>query len=85
MRGSLAPDQRLVALIENWESFLGKLSIPVPEEVLSAGELCARYLSAVSISMYTQSPRTLMHHDVQGTTSWSRETAIRRSRSSTGS
>src|SRR5215218_6648036 len=45
MRGSLTPDQRLVALIENWESFLGKLSIPVTEEVLSAGELCARYLS----------------------------------------
>ena len=62
----LTPDQRLVVLIQNWESFLGKLSIPVTEEVLSAGELCARYLSAVSISMYTQSPRTLIHHDVQG-------------------
>ena len=66
MKGSLAPDQRVVVLIQYWESFLGKLSIPVTEEVLSAGELCARYLSAVSISMYTQSPRTLIHHDVQG-------------------
>ena len=66
MKGLLTPDQRLVALIQNWESFLGKLSIPVTEEVLSAGELCVRYLSAVSISMYTQSPRTLIHHDVQG-------------------
>jgi hypothetical protein len=55
-----------VVLTQNWESFLGKLSIPVTEEVLSAGELCARYLSAVSISMYTQSPRTLIHNDVQG-------------------
>ena len=52
--------------MQNWESFLGKLSIPVTEEVLSVGELCARYLYAVSISMYTQSPRTLIHHDVQG-------------------
>jgi hypothetical protein len=85
MKGSLAPDQRVVVLIQYWESFLGKLSIPVTEEVLSIGELCARYLSAVSISMYTQSPRTLIHHDVQGTTCWSRETANRRSRSSTGS
>ena len=66
MKGSLAPDQRVVVLIQYWESFLGKLSIPVTEEVLSVGELCARYLSAVSISMYTQSPRTLIHHDVQG-------------------
>jgi hypothetical protein len=55
-----------VVLIQNWESFLGKLSIPFTEEIVSAGELCARYLSAVSISMYTQSPRTLIHHDVQG-------------------
>ena len=66
MKAHLTPDQRLVVLIQNWESFLGKLSIPVTEEVLSVGELCARYLSAVSISMYTQSPRTLIHHDVQG-------------------
>jgi hypothetical protein len=66
MKGNLTPDQRLVALIQNWESFLGKLSIPVTQEVLSAGELCARYLSAVAIAMYTQSPRTLIHHDVQG-------------------
>ena len=66
MKGILTPDQTPVVLNQNWESFLGKLSIPVTEEVLSAGELCARYLSAVSISMYTQSPRTLIHHDVQG-------------------
>jgi Ecdysteroid kinase-like family len=85
MKGIMTPDQAPVVLIQNWQSFLGKLSIPVTEEVLSAGELCARYLSAVSTSMYTQSPRTLIHHDVQGTTSWSWETANPRSRSSTGS
>jgi hypothetical protein len=66
MKGIMTPDQAPVVLIQNWESFLSKLSIPVTEEVLSAGELCARYLSAVSISMYTQAPRTLIHHDVQG-------------------
>jgi hypothetical protein len=66
MKGILTPEQAPVVLIQNWQSFLGKLSIPVTDEVLSAGELCARYLSAVSTSMYTQSPRTLIHHDVQG-------------------
>jgi Ecdysteroid kinase-like family/Protein of unknown function (DUF1679) len=65
MKGILTPDQAPLVLIQNWESFLGKLSIPVTDEILAAGELCARYLSAVSISMYTQSPRTLIHH-VQG-------------------
>jgi aminoglycoside phosphotransferase (APT) family kinase protein len=45
---------------------LGELSIPITEELLAAGELCARYLYAVSVSMYTERPRTLIHHDVQG-------------------
>jgi hypothetical protein len=66
MKGILTPDQAPVVLTQNWESFLGKLSIPVTEELLSAGELCARYLYAVSVSMYTEPPRTLIHHDVQG-------------------
>jgi hypothetical protein len=66
MKGILTPDQAQVVLIQNWESFLGKLSIPVTDEILAAGGLCARYLSAVYISMYTQPPRTLIHHDVQG-------------------
>jgi hypothetical protein len=66
MKGILTPDQAPVVLIQNWESFLGKLSIPVTEELLSAGELCARYLYAVSVSMFTEPPRTLIHHDVQG-------------------
>ena len=66
MKGILTPDRRPLVLTQNWESFLGKLSIPVTEELLSAGELCARYLYAVSVSMYTEPPRTLIHHDVQG-------------------
>jgi thiamine kinase-like enzyme len=66
MKGIMTPDHASVMLIQNWESFLGKLSIPVTEEILSAGELCARYLSEVSISMYTRSPRTLIHNDVHG-------------------
>jgi hypothetical protein len=66
LKGILTPDQAPVVLSQNWESFLGKLSIPVTEELLSAGELCARYLYAVSVSMYTEPPRTLIHHDVQG-------------------
>jgi hypothetical protein len=66
LKGILTPDQAPVVLSQNWGSFLGKLSIPVTEELLSAGELCARYLYAVSVSMYTEPPRTLIHHDVQG-------------------
>jgi hypothetical protein len=66
LKGILTPDRRPLVLAQNWESFLGKLSIPVTEELLSAGELCARYLYAVSFSMYTEPPRTLIHHDVQG-------------------
>ena len=35
------------------------------EELLSAGDLCARYLYAVSVSMHSEPPRTLIHNDVQ--------------------
>jgi Uncharacterized oxidoreductase dhs-27/Ecdysteroid kinase-like family len=66
MKGFLTPDQRPLVFTQNWESFLGKLSVPVTEELLWAGELCARYLSAVSVSMYAEPPRTLIHNDVQG-------------------
>jgi Ecdysteroid kinase-like family len=66
MKGMLTPDQTLLAFTQNWESFLGKLSVPVTDELLWAGELCARYLYAVSIYMYTAPPRTLIHNDVEG-------------------
>jgi Protein of unknown function (DUF1679)/Ecdysteroid kinase-like family len=66
MKGFLTPDQAQLMFIQEWESFLGKLSIPVTEELLWAGELCKRYLFAVSVSMYTEPPRTLIHNDVQG-------------------
>jgi Phosphotransferase enzyme family len=66
MKGIKTPDQAPVVLSQNWESFLGKLRIPVTKELLAAGEFCARYLYAVSVSMYTEPPRTLIHHDVQG-------------------
>ena len=65
MKGFMTPDQAPLLLSQNWESFLGKLSIPVTEELLWAGELCAQYLNAVSVSMYTEPPRTLIHNDVQ--------------------
>jgi len=66
MKGFLTPTQAQPMLIQNWDSFLGKLSIPVTEELLRAGELCARYLYAASVSMHTEPPRTLIHNDVQG-------------------
>jgi hypothetical protein len=66
MKGMMTPDQAPLVFIQSWESFLGKLSIPVTEELLWAGKLCARYLHAVSVSMYIQPPRTLIHNDVQG-------------------
>jgi hypothetical protein len=66
MKGFMTPDQAPLMLTQNWESFLGKLSIPVTEVLLWAGEICARYLHAVSVSMYGEPPRTLIHNDVQG-------------------
>jgi Ecdysteroid kinase-like family len=66
LKGMMTPHEAPLVLTQNWESFLGKLSIPVTEELLATGELCARYLHAVSISMYTEPPRTLIHNDVKG-------------------
>jgi Phosphotransferase enzyme family len=66
MKGILTPDQTPLVFTQNWESFLSKLSIPVTEELLWAGELCARYLYAVSVWMLTEPPRTLIHNDVHG-------------------
>jgi hypothetical protein len=66
MKGMLTPDQAQLVFTQVWESFLGKLSIPVTEELLSAGDVCRRYLAPVSVEMYTEPPRTLIHNDVQG-------------------
>jgi hypothetical protein len=66
MKGFLTPEQAPLVFTQNWESFLAKLSIPVTGELLRAGELCARYLGAVSVAVSTEPPRTLIHNDVQG-------------------
>ena len=66
MKGMLTPDQALLVFTQNWESFLGKLSVPVTEDLLAAGDICRLYLRAVSVAMYSGPPRTLIHNDVQG-------------------
>jgi hypothetical protein len=66
MKGMMTPEQAPLVFTQSWESFLGKLSIPVTEELLAAGEVCRRYLRAVSVAMYSGPPRTLIHNDVQG-------------------
>ena len=66
MRGMLTPDQAWLVFAQNWESFLGKLSVPVTEELLAAGDVCRRYLRVVSVAMYSEPPRTLIHNDLQG-------------------
>jgi Uncharacterized oxidoreductase dhs-27 len=66
LKGMMTPDQASLLFTQSWESFLGKLSIPVTEELLTAGDVCRRYLRAVSVAMYTEPPRTLIHNDVQG-------------------
>ena len=66
MKGMMTPDQAPLVFTQSWGSFLGKLSIPVTEELLAAGEVCRRCLRAVSVAMYTEPPRTLIHNDVQG-------------------
>ena len=66
MKGMLTPDEALLVFTQNWESFLGKLSVPVTEELLAAGDICRLYLRVVSVAMYSGPPRTLIHNDVQG-------------------
>jgi thiamine kinase-like enzyme len=66
MKGMLTPDQALLAFTQNWESFLGKLSVPVTEDLVAAGDICRLYLGVVSVAMYSGPPRTLIHNDVQG-------------------
>ena len=66
MKGMLTPDQALLVFTQNWESFLGKLSVPVTEDLLAAGDICRLYLRVVSVAMYSGPPRTLIHNDVQG-------------------
>jgi hypothetical protein len=62
MKGILTPDQAPVVLIQNWESFLGKLSIPVTDEMLSAGDsaratVCSLYLHVYAASANADPPR----------------------------
>jgi hypothetical protein len=66
MKGMMTAEEAPLVFSQNWDSFLHKLSIPVTELLLSAGELCGRYLYEVSVSMYTEPPQTLIHNDVQG-------------------
>jgi hypothetical protein len=66
MKGILTPDQAPLVFTQNWESFLGKLSVPVNEDLLAAGDICRRYLRVVSVAMYSGPPRTLIHNDVHG-------------------
>ena len=52
MKGMMTPDQAPLVFTQSWESFLGKLSIPVTEELLAAGDVCRRYLGAVSLHVH---------------------------------
>jgi hypothetical protein len=65
-KGMMTPHQAPLVFTRNWERFLDKLSIPVTEELISAGALCARCLPAVAVSMHTEPPRTLIYNDLQG-------------------
>jgi hypothetical protein len=51
MKGILTPDQAPLVFTQNWESFLGKLSVPVTEDLLAAGGICRLYLRVVSVAM----------------------------------
>jgi hypothetical protein len=66
MKGMMTPHEAPLVFTQGWERFLDKLSVPVTEELLSAGALCARYLPALAVSMHTEPPRTLIHNDLQG-------------------
>jgi hypothetical protein len=66
MKGMMTPHEAPLVFTQNWERFLDKFSVPVTEELLAAGDVCRRYLRGVSVAMYTEPPRTLIHNDVQG-------------------
>jgi hypothetical protein len=66
LKGFVSIEQAPRMFTESWESFLAKLSIPVTEEILEAGRLLDRYLSVVYASVFSKSPLTLTHNDVQG-------------------
>jgi thiamine kinase-like enzyme len=66
LKGFVSIEQAAPIFRETWEPFLAKLSIPVTEEILGLGRLTDRYLSVVSASVFSKSPLTLTHNDVQG-------------------
>ena len=66
MKGMMTPNEAPLFFTQNWERFLDKLSVPVTQGLLAAGDVCRRYLGAVSVAMYTEPPRTLIHNDIQG-------------------
>ena len=66
LRGMMSAEQVSPTFTQAWPSFLRKLSVPVTAEIVEAGELGARYLLPVFVSMHSDPPRTLIHNDVQG-------------------
>jgi hypothetical protein len=73
LKGLTSIDQAAPAFRDTWESFLAKLSIPVTAAILDVGRLTDRYLPAVYAAVFSKSPLTLTHNDVQGRTfSWPR-------------
>ena len=67
LKGFVSIEQAARLFRENWEPFLAKLSIPLTAEILEAlGRLLDRYLPAVYASVFSKSPLTLTHNDVQG-------------------
>jgi thiamine kinase-like enzyme len=66
LKGFVSIDQAAPTFSQAWESFLAKLSTPVTAEILQVGRLTDRYLPAVYASVFSRSPLTLTHNDVQG-------------------
>jgi hypothetical protein len=66
LRGLTAKDQVQPVFERYWESFLGKLSVPITEEVLGVGRCGRHYLAAASAYLHGKAPVTLVHNDVQG-------------------
>jgi hypothetical protein len=66
LTGLASVDQAAPMFTQTWESFLSKLSIPVTEKILEVGRLADRYLHAVYAAVFSKSPLTLTHNDVQG-------------------
>jgi hypothetical protein len=66
LKGLLAVPHLEGLVRATWETFLGRLSVPVTEEVEQVGALLVQHLGAVARHLLLTAPRSLVHQDLSG-------------------